>query len=295
MPSLRDLKKRLQSVKTTGQLAGAMRTAATAKYARASGKLTAFAPYAGAARELAALAEAAADGGRAKPQRKRPRGDEPSAEATPSKPAIVLLSGNRGLCGGYNHELFNYFSEVLKRCPEPRMIITCGRMAKEFCEGRGMELYRSFTLSDVPTFDEARTIACALRELYGAGEVSSVDIVYQRFVNMLKQQPDMRRFLPLTEGDGEEAEAPEGDTLFIPDAETVRKLLADRFLAIDLYSLLLSCASGAQAATLMAMRSAYDNANASAKQLEMSINRLRQAKVTESVIETSSGPDSKNY
>lgn len=283
MPSLRDLKKRLQSVKTTGQLAGAMRTAATAKYSRASGKLGALSPYSEAFRELAALSERA----RPEPTHARRAGrDEPAEERPlPAEKAFLLVSGNRGLCGGYNHELFGYFSELLNDCGGPRKIYTCGRMAREFCAEKGIAAEESFDASDVPTYDEARAVSSRLLELYNGGAFASVTIVYQRFYNMLKQSPDTKLFLPIAggeSGDGEEA------PLFMPDAETVLCELLPRSLAADMYTLLLACASGAQAATLLAMRSAYDNANASALMLETAINRRRQAKVTESVIETSS-------
>lgn len=290
MPSLRDLKKRLQSVRTTGQLAGAMRTAATAKYSRAGARLNAAAPYAEAARELLRLAERASCD--AEPP-KRKRRNEQEEDALPpiekKRRAILLLSGNRGLCGGYNHELFNYFGERLKEYDEPPVILVCGRMAEEYCRERGLEILRSFTASDVPSYAQAKEIAEELTSLYSGGGYSDITIVYQRFINMLKQEPDTRRFLPVSEEKDEAAEHHSYEMpLFIPDAATVTAKLSERCLAAETYSLLLSCASGAQAATLMAMRSAYDNANASAKMLETAINRRRQAKVTESVIETSS-------
>lgn len=282
MASLRDLKKRLQSVRTTGQLAGAMRTAATAKYARASGRLGALSPYSEAFREIAELAERAVPD---EPKRSR-RDDEPNEEPPRTEiKAFLLISGNRGLCGGYNHELFGFFAERLKETVGEYKLYTCGRMAREYCAEKGVAVSESFDIADVPSYKEARAVSDRLLALYAEGAFASVTIVYQRFHNMLKQTPDAKRFIPLdgeTERDGE-------PPLFIPDAETVKRELLPLSLAADMYTLLLSCSSGAQAATLLAMRSAYDNANTSAQLLETAINRRRQAQVTESVIETSSG------
>ncbi len=275
MPTMRELKKRLKSVRTTGQLAGAMRTAATAKYARAGAQLNAVSQYAASSRELLAAAASAA-------QRSERAGEDEKTDGREVR-ALVLLSGNRGLCGGYNHELFSFFSSVLKEENGDRAVIVCGRMAEEYCREKGIETLFSVAVSDVPDFDQARELSEKLYELYESGAIARADFVFQRFVNMMKQTPCVREFLPFESGEISDDDR----TLFIPDAETVRKRLIPVCLAADVYSLLLSCASGAQAATLMAMRSAYDNAMKSAQLLETAINRRRQASVTESVIETS--------
>lgn len=293
MPSLRDLKKRLQGVRTTGQLAGAMRTVSMAKYSKANALLTACSNYAEAMRKLAGMVMQADNAKHTAYDRGEVR------EAGDDKPLIVLISGNRGLCGGYNHELFGFFMEKAEQVHQPYLLVTCGRMAGEFCRERGLETVESVEISDVPTFEEAKLLSKLLYGYYERGEASTVTVIHQRFINMLKQEPEARPFIPMNYSIGEKTEKSEhsdGDTLIlIPDAETVQDGLMEYCIAVDTYSLLLSCASGAQAATLMAMRSAYDNAKTSAQMLETAINRRRQAKVTESVIETSSDPDNNNF
>ena len=263
MATLRELKKRLKSTETTGQLAGAMRTVATAKYSKVNGVFASYAPYADS---LLALGS----------------GTQPARTDKPGVPVYVLLSGNRGLCGGFHHELFAFLSETLKQGGE-YLIVPCGRMATEHCREKKLPVLEEFTVGDVPTFDEAKRLADYLAGLYASGRAESIDFVYQHFVNMLKQVPETKRLLPADPG-GEKEE----ELLFFPDRETVEAELAPLSLAAECYSLLLSSASGAQAATVMAMRSAYDNAQASSKRLNTQINRLRQAAVTMSVLETSS-------
>ena len=255
MPSLRDLKKRLQSVQTTGQIAGAMRTVSTAKYSRIGSVLHASIPYSETARML--LVEARA----AKIPLKKPASDEEEREK--GVPLLVLVSGNRGLCGGYNHELFGFFSGLLSGLSGLPLIVACGRMAAEFCREKKLPVIREFTVSDVPEYAEAKALSEFLLNEFESGAASEVTFVFQRSVNMLKQEPDTRRFLPAEEEGKAGAEA---ETEFIPDAETVL---------------------GSQAATLMAMRAAYDNANKQAGLLETAINRRRQSEVTQSVLETS--------
>ena len=263
MATLRELKKRLKSTETTGQLAGAMRTVATAKYSKVSAVLGAYSRYAEAISPLGT-------------------GAAPDREDKPGVKAVVLLSGNRGLCGGFHHELFNFLAEEMKAA-EGIKIIPCGRMAAEHCREKKLPVLEVFTVGDVPSFEDAKRLSEYLAGLYASGEAESIDFVYQRFVNMLKQIPERKRFLPAEAGGMNEEEL-----LFFPDRETVEKELAPLSRAAECYSLLLSSASGAQAATMMAMRSAYDNAQASSKRLNTQINRLRQAAVTMSVLETSS-------
>lgn len=263
MATLRELKKRLKSTETTGQLAGAMRTVATAKYSKVSAVLNAYSPYAEALSKLGAGAAI-------------PRGEKAGLTV------YVLLSGNRGLCGGYHHELFAFFSDVLKDA-DAYGVVPCGRMAAEYCREKGLKVLRETIPADVPTFDEAKALADYLIGLYASGEAETVEFVHQRFFNMLRQVPEKTRFLPACHEKGEEEEL-----LFFPDRETTESELAPLAFAAECYSFLLSSASGAQAATVMAMRSAYDNAEASSRKLNVEINRLRQAAVTMSVLETAS-------
>lgn len=269
MATLRELRKRLKSIRTTGQLAGAMRTVATAKYAKVSAVKYGFTRYA------SRLAEAELTAGSV------PREDMPEASEK-GKPVYVLMSGNRGLCGGYNHELFQFFTSIIKEEEEP-LIVTCGRMARDFCSEKKLPVIREFPVSDVPSFGEARDASVFLTELFDKGFASEVIFISQRFYNMLRQKPEKLRFLPAEEGADE---GPTGETLFIPDRETVVRELRPLTLAAKTYDVLLGVASGAQAATLMAMRSAYDNAETSSQSLETAINRMRQAQVTAEMIET---------
>ncbi|MCR5808985.1 MAG: F0F1 ATP synthase subunit gamma [Clostridiales bacterium] len=278
MATLRELKKRLKSTETTGQLAGAMRTVATAKYRKVSAAFASYAPYSAALFGLSSLV----------PFEKAEAPDEPFAGNEEKKPPLyVLISGNRGLCGGYHHELFAFFAEeVLKKEPGAEIVV-CGRMAEEYCREKGIPVRRVFAVPDVPGAAEARGLCDYLLGVFSGGEVSSVSFVHQRFINMLRQTPEIKPFLPPPQQENAgEAEPPE--TLFIPDRETVMKQLEPLMLSSEVCSVLLGCASGQQAATMMAMRSAYDNANTSCRKLETEINRRRQAEVTTSVLETSS-------
>ena len=264
MATLTDLKKRLRGVQTICQLAGAMRTVASAKLARLGSVSGAYAPYARGCRELLAASGAVLSPGE-------------GADRT----LVVLLSGNRGLCGSYHNDLFAYFRSLAE--PERQDYIACGKMAAAYCREKGVPLLEVFPVSDVPVFAEAEALADRILTLYAGGGVRRVLFVWGEGVNALRQEPTQLELLP-----GEPA-GEEGDLLRIPDPETVRTGLAEFCLRAQVFSLLLRAAVGVQGATLTSMRSAYDNGKKSAAALETAINRQRQTQVTSGVIETSVG------
>ena len=267
MAALRDLRKRLRSVRSTGALAGAMKTVSAAKLSRVNTASVSGALYACACKELVETVG----------------GVTPGAESLSGAPVLyVLFSGNRGLCGGYNTELFAFFADLRKNLPDSAVFAACGKTACGFCRDKKIPLVREFAVSDVPLFEEAREISGYFQTLYSENAVSKIVFVCQNFINMFRQEPVAREFLPSDPA----STPPEGDVIFIPDRETVADKAVPLCFDSMVYSHLLKVASGAQAATLMAMRSAYDNANESAAELETAINRRRQTEVTAGVIET---------
>lgn len=273
MASLRELKKRLKSVEATGQLAGAMRTVSAAKYSRLGKQHAVYREYADACsaftQALPSLTESC------------------FPLLHPEAPALyVLPASNRGLCGGYNSELFNYFRQYLAEDTARNfLVLPCGKPAASFVRENAYPLDQELTLPDIPSFADCLPLMNRILDLYRSGAVSSVDFFYQKHINMLTQQPTRERVL------GQTAAETETDTdsfLYFPDRKQVEKTAALTVLTARIYALLLETATGSQAATLLAMRSAYDNAEDSASELSLRISRIRQAAVTNSVIEISS-------
>ena len=265
MATLSDLRKRLRGIQTICQLAGAMRTVSSAKLAKLNATAYAFSAYADGCRDLLRASGAVVS---------RVQGGE-------ERTLIVLLSGNRGLCGSYHNELFSYLHSL----PEASdaCFITGGKKAAAHLRERGIPIEGQFQISDVPEYEQAEALADRILSLYASGKVSRVLFVYSDAVNAMNQTPGCTEILP-GEGGGEAQ-----DLLWLPDPETVHDGLAEFCLRAQVYYLLIRSAMGVQGATLVSMRSAYDNGKESAAELETAINRLRQTQVTASVIETSSG------
>ena len=271
MAGLQQLRKRLKSIRATGQLAEAMRTAATIKYSRVSKVREEFTPYADGSADMLALL------GRF--------GIRRETETVSERNCLVLFGSNRGLCGGFNAELFRFMERTLAGEALPPLIVSCSRKASAYCREHSLE-YEEHILSDVPEYEETHALCERLEALYTSGTVNRVRLVYQSYRNMLSQVPTDRQILP----DPEETKSvnPDG-VLYLPSSATIGLRLAHTCLNNEVFAVALDNASGAQAATLMAMRSACDNAAESAAKLETTINRRRQAEVTASVIEIASG------
>ncbi len=270
MASLRELRKRLRSIRSTQQLADAMRTAATAKYAKVNRIRADFGPYAAACRDILALMD--------------PSGIVRETDSVEKRDAVVVFSGNRGLCGGFNAELLRFLDEELSGMNDP-LLLVCGKKAAARLREQGW-VFEEFLLPDAPVYPDIKPLLNRVQALYVSGQVERVFAVYQHYKNTLTQIPALLRLLPEAE---DSLVRDKVSPLFFPDRETVGTQLAVSCLEAQVFELALENASGAQAATLVAMRSAGDNASSTAAELETIINRRRQAEVTASVIETASG------
>ncbi len=272
MAGIRELKKHLKSIRSIGQLAGAMRTVATAKYSRVNAVRSDFSEYASACREVLARfgAEAAFPG----------RG-----EAAPDgeRLCIVVMCGDRGLCGSYNSEVLARFSALLTANGGRTSVIACGRVASQYCRDRKIPVENEYLFGDIPSYGDAQQLCARLRDLYRTGAADRIVIVRQQFKNMLVQTPVDEVFLPGAKQRSDD----DFRTLYIPDRGSIVTKVICECLDAEIYSCLLECAAGAQAATIMAMRSAYDNSKSSSEELEAKINRIRQSEVTSDVIEIS--------
>ena len=274
MATIQELRKHLRSIRSIEELSGAMRTAATVKYSRLNRTRTAFEPYADACADMLRLL-----------------GAPPHAEHVNKgkrRDCLVVLSGNRGLCGGFNTELLRFLEQELAKREAPLLLVS-GRSAANWLRERSIP-FEDFPESDVPTYEQLRPMSERMQKAYAAGECSRVLVIYQHFHNMMIQKPEALQLLPVERPkESETAQGPNRTLLYFPDYETVAQQLLQSCLDARLYALALEDASGAQAATMLSMRSAFDNAETAAGKLEVTINRRRQADITSDVIETASG------
>jgi F-type H+-transporting ATPase subunit gamma len=284
MPSTRDIRRRIKSVKNTAQITKAMQMVAAAKMRKAQQAALLGRPYAELMNTI--LAEAA------------PRiaaFQHPLMEVREvKKRAVILVSSDRGLCGGLNSNLFR---EVAKLDKNATVFITAGRKASQFIARTKRSLAAEFTYKDAPAFAEARAVSKFAQELFLKGEVDSVDVVYTHFVSTLVQQPKSIPLLPVgkikavTVGvNAPEQElqnaGPRTDTFeFEPDEKTVLGDLLPHCLNFQMHQIMFEAKASEQSARMVAMKNATDNAQQLIKDLTLEYNKLRQANITKELLE----------
>ena len=266
MATVLSLKKKLQTIRSTAKVTRAMKTASTVKYSKLSGIYGEYGKYAD---EYLSLYESY-------------KGEFNSVFrcSNPAAPCCyVVIASNKGMCGAFNNEVLSYFSGIY----ENGVVISCGKKAAEYLERKNVPTYRGFVFNDIPSYEEVKELFSYICSLMAEGKISSVKTVYPEYTNMIKQAPVCKELFSFEE-ESTEAEAP----LFVPDRETVIRNTAEKIFMSVLYKRVLETALGAQAATLTAMRSAYDTACEYSAKLETEMNRKRQSQVTADVLEISS-------
>lgn len=270
MPTIQNLKKKLQVILSTKKLTQAMKTASTVKYSKLSALYSDYEKYEEQCSRMY--------------RSYRKDFNSVFTVKNPDAPVLyILLSSNKGMCGSFNTELISFFENILREQENKPVIICCGKKGKDYLESKKIPCDKFYVFSDVPSYQDAQVLFCYIRELMESGKISAVKTVYPQYQNMMKQNPVCEDLFTF---DAETAECEE--PLFVPDRQTVIIRTAEKILISIVYKKILETALGAQAATLTTMRSAYDTACEYSAQLETQINRKRQSQVTADVIEISS-------
>lgn len=266
MLAIQSLKKQLRGVRSTGKLTKAMKTVATVKFSRLNALYSGYSVYGEQCnvickrygKELAETVKAV----------------DPMAP-----PVVIVIGSNKGLCGNFNAEILNFaYEELCER--KDALLVVCGKKASAYCKAKKLTIEKEYVFGDVPTCEESNALLDDMLEWRASGKASRVYVIYPQYVNMMKQTPTI---CELFSTDG--AEEDEG-LLLVPDRQTVVQNAAKSVFRSMLYKLVLEAAIGAQAATLLTMRSAYDTATEYAERLEKQIQRMRQTAVTADVLET---------
>ena len=283
MPSTRDLRRRIKSVKNTSQITKAMQMVAASKMRKAQQAATAGRPYATLMNDV--LSEVTSNVG----DFTHPLMEENKAD----KRLVIIVSTDKGLCGALNTNLLR---EAAKFDRDRTVFITAGRKASQFVARTKRQLAAEFTYKDAPLFSEARTISRFAQDMFLKGEVSRVDVLFTNFISTLTQTPEARQFLPLreiravdagVEGEGGGAQLAHGQTEFVfePKAEDVLGSLLPHYLNYLLYQVLLESKASEHSARMVAMKNATDNAKQLIKDLTLEYNKLRQANITRELLE----------
>lgn len=286
MVSLRDIKGRIGSTKKMSQLTSAMHMVANSKLSRAEQNSKKFQPYMDKIQDTV-RAIAAGD----------TESSHPMLEERPIKrTGYVIISSDTGKAGPYNNNVVKAITQqVAERHdnnPDSYDLFVLGKIGYETLTGRGFEVanYR-LGLPDQPDFASVKEIAQQSVNGFINEDIDELYIVYNKFINILEQQVQVRKVLPLTETDiqKEHTESAVASYEFEPDKETILETILPQYAESLIYGALLDAKASEHAARMTAMKAATDNATELVGDLQLQYNRLRQAAITQEITEIVGG------
>ena len=293
MASVQDLKRRIRSIRNTRKITKAMELVAGARLRRAQIRIEAMRPYADRMMELMSGTARASSSVRSLPLLQRR--DEIQTVA------IVAVTGDRGLAGGFNAQVLRAAFALQRRLQgEGKQVrwLVVGRKGASTLRFRRYEVGQAWTgFSDDPRYSNAQAIAHLLAELYAEGDVDRVVVVYNAFVSPLVQRVTVADVLPIPEQvleageDDAHEQALRGDFIYEPEPEEILTRLLPVYLETELYRALLESAASEQGARMTAMRNATKSAGELIDSLTLAMNRARQAEITQEILEVVAGAD----
>ena len=287
MPSLRDIRNRIGSVKNTRQITKAMKMVAAAKLRRAQDAVVRTRPYAQLLEQ--ALAQVAA---RAQAEEKPTHPLLAQREARVAE--VVLITSDRGLAGGFNSNVIRRVQRFTTENADTYdrvLVSTVGRKARDFFRARHLEVRKDYTgVHSALSFQKAEEIAHELSARFLAGEVDAVFLAFNEFKSAISQVVTIRQLLPIATAKVEGA-ATAFDFIYEPGREQLLAELLPRQIATQVYRALLESAASEHGARMTAMESATKNAEEMIASLTLQYNRARQAYVTKELMEIVSGAE----
>jgi F-type H+-transporting ATPase subunit gamma len=291
VPSLRDIRNRIGSVKNTRQITKAMKMVAAAKLRRAQESVLRTRPYAGilerAIGEIAARAQAETAGEERAAHPLLARRDARLAE-------VVLITSDRGLAGGFNSNVSRRVQRFMTENADTyeRIVVsTVGRKGRDFLRARRIDVRKDYTgVTSNLSFAKAEEIARELAGRFLSGEVDAVFVAYNEFKSAIAQVVTVRQLLPIVTQAADGAAAA-FDFKYEPGRDELLGELLPRHVATQVYRALLESAASEHGARMTAMESATKNAEEMIASLTLQYNRARQAYVTKELMEIVSGAE----
>jgi F-type H+-transporting ATPase subunit gamma len=286
MPSLRDIRRRIASVKNTQQITSAMKMVSAAKLQRAQDRVMAARPYSEHLHQLIAQLDT----------RVQSRAHPLLTPREEGKTLLVVVTSDRGLCGGFNANVQRAAAELVRQRGGSAAVdvIAVGRKGRDFLTYRRIDLRTAYTDLFVRqvAYEQARELAVQLLQAYEQEGYREVLVIYNRFRSAIHQEVTTLRLLPLSAHTSADAEPTEAfDYLYEPSPVQVLDSLLRREVEVQLFQIFLESFAGEHGARMTAMDSATENASEMIASLTLTFNRARQAAITKELIEVVSGAD----
>ena len=288
MANARALDKRRKSVLNIRKITRTMELIATARFKKAMDRATAATSY------TKRITEVVASLAKSGTEVQHPLLEERTAT---DNAALIVLTSNRGLCGGYNgnivRETMKHFDRLSETYDNTKLIVS-GKRGITNLEFRGYSADESYTqFEDEPPFEEVKEIADSLLDEFIAGRLDRLDIAYTQFISSSKQVAVVETLLPLGSVGGADEESDDSgvdaDFEFFPSAESILEEVVPMSFRINLFKCFLDAAVREQIARMVAMKSATENADDMIRNLSMTYNRARQSQITGEIMEIIGG------
>jgi F-type H+-transporting ATPase subunit gamma len=281
----KEIRKKIKSIQNTQKITSAMQMVAASKMRRAQERMQAARPYADRIRNVIGHLHYA------HPEYKHPFVLEREARRV----GLIVVTSDRGLCGGLNTNLFRYALATLKQWREqdlPFEICTVGAKGFAWFKRLGAPIVAHAShLGDTPRIEDLIGTVKAMLDAYSEHRLDRLYLLYNRFVNTMSQKPVLEPLLPLPALEGEENDrlAHHWDYLYEPDAKDVLDGLLTRYIESIVYRSVVENLACEQSARMVAMKSASDNAGALIDELKLRYNKARQAAITQEIAEIVGG------
>lgn len=284
MATLKEIKTRIVAIKNTQKITKAMKMVAAAKLRRAQEKIISTRPYAIKMNELLSHLISVAE------KTINPLMEEREV----NKHLVVVISSDRGLCGSFNTNLLRFATEQINKLGEDTQLITIGKKASVYFKKRGYNVIQSH----VNIFGElkielAKDIVKFIVQGYLDKEYDNVELIFNEFISVVKQNTVTERFLPLSKPDTDDEDEKKSmiDYIYEPSASEILNNLIPKQLDIQLWKALLESNAAEQGARMTAMEMATNNAADFLQELEIMYNRARQESITKELLEIVAGAE----
>jgi len=279
----KEIRLKIASIKNTQKITRAMEKVATSKMRKTQQRMQATRPY---AKKIAQIIKHLAH---ANPEYKHPFMEQ----RTVKRIGVIVVSSDRGLCGGLNSNLFRMLLRQMRSWSGEQVeaqLATIGQKAAAFLGGAGLPVVAQVTkLGDTPHLDDLIGVIKVMLDDYSAGKIDALYVVYNEFVNTMTQRPTLEQLLPVHTNEISDELSGHWDYLYEPDAKEVLDDLLIRYIESIVFQGLVENNACEQAARMVAMKSASDNAGKLIDELQLIYNKARQAAITQEISEIVGG------
>ena len=282
MANLKEIRNRISSIGSTMQITSAMKMVSAAKLKKAQDAITAMRPYSSKLTELLQNLSATLDSD---------AGGAYSKQREVSKVLLVVVTSNRGLCGGFNSSVIKETTQNIATNYQDVDVdlLTIGKKGNDILSKSYPVIDARNDVFDNLTFDYVAEVAEKIMKLYADGTYDKIEIIYNRFKNAATQIPQVEQFLPIKPVEGDTNAS--ADYIFEPSKEKIVLELIPKSLKTQLYKSVRDSFAAEHGARMTAMHKATDNATELRDELKLTYNKARQAAITNEILEIVGGAE----